>query len=322
MGARGEIGDPLGNARRHQFVDEFHDGPAVDAIAGLGAFYQFRGKGLIEGVVTLLQQEAQGPALRDTLIWFAAFALTAGFAIWFWPSLWSIPFFLAYGVLYGSSSDSRWHECGHGTAFNTGWMNKAVYGIAMFFAVPQVWAAVKSLFRHAAGRIGTDEATYIPESERPGVYAMARNVLAIHLAVIAFSLAIGSIRPVLLVGFLPTMYGAWLHVVTGLTQHAGLPEDGLDHRLNCRRVYMNPLLRFIYWNMNFHVEHHMIPMAPCHRLPELHEDMKPYCPKPYASTFAAYVEIVPAVFRQIRELGWYLRRELPESVEDKAAAQY
>ena len=29
-------------------------------------------------------------------------------------------------------------------------------------------------------------------------------------------------------------------IIYGLTQHAGLAEDVLDHRLNCRTVYMNP----------------------------------------------------------------------------------
>ena len=312
-----------------------------------------------------LMQRSDAPATRDTLIWFAAFGVTAGLAIWFWPSLWAIPFFLAYGVLYGSSSDSRWHECGHGTAFKTAWMNDAVYHIAcfmimrdptawrwshtrhhtdtlvvgrdpeiavmrptvilkvisMFFAGPQVWGAIKLLFLHASGKVTADEASYIPESERFRVHRAARITLAIHLAVIALSIYLGSILPMLLVGPLPTMYGAWVHVITGLTQHAGMPEDVLDHRLNCRTVYMNPVLRFIYWNMNYHVEHHMFPMVPYHRLPELHEEMKPYSPKPYASTFAAYAEIIPAIIRQIREPGWYIRRELPAGAPAKAAAE-
>ena len=39
---------------------------------------------------------------------------------------------LIYGVLYASSSDSRWHESSHGTAFKTDWMNNALYEIASF----------------------------------------------------------------------------------------------------------------------------------------------------------------------------------------------
>jgi fatty acid desaturase len=45
--------------------------------------------------------------------------LFVGAGIALWPSWWSAPFWLAYGVLYGSAMDSRWHECGLGTAFRT-----------------------------------------------------------------------------------------------------------------------------------------------------------------------------------------------------------
>ena len=60
---------------------------------------------------------------------------------WFWGTWWCVPFFFVYGVLYGSSTDSRWHECGHGTAFKTRWMNDVIYGIASFMILrePTVW---------------------------------------------------------------------------------------------------------------------------------------------------------------------------------------
>jgi fatty acid desaturase len=192
--------------------------------------------------------------------------------------------------------------------------------MAMFLAIPQTFAALRSMVRHAAGRLTADETTFIPESERAGIFTTARLWLAIHLAVIALALGTGSLLPVLLVGPLPTMYGAWVHVITGLTQHAGLPEDVLDHRLNSRTVHMNPVLRFIYWNMNYHVEHHMFPMVPYHALPLLHEELKPYCPEPYPSVWAAYREIIPAVLRQVREPGWAVVRPLPVT-QPAAAAQ-
>jgi fatty acid desaturase len=305
-----------------------------------------------------LMQRSDGPAIRDTIIWFAAFIVTGGLAVYFWPSWWALPFFLAYGVLYGSSTDSRWHECGHGTAFRTMWMNNVIYHIACFmimreptvwrwshtrhhtdtiivgrdpeiaimrpaviakavagfFGIPQVWAVTKSLIRHAAGRLSDEEATFIPEMERSKVYLTARIWLALHLAVVALAISMGSILPMLLVGPLPTMYGTWLHVVTGYTQHAGLAEDTLDHRLNSRTVYMNPVIRFLYWNMNYHIEHHMFPMIPYHALPQLHEEMKPYCPKPYPSIFAAYREIIPAVLRQAKDPTYFVKRELPPGV--------
>ena len=110
---------------------------------------------------------------------------------------------------------------------------------------------------------------------------------------------------------LPSFYGAWLHIITGLTQHAGLAEDVLDHRLNCRTVYMNPIIRFLYWNMNYHVEHHMFPMVPYHALPDLHAEMKDDTPTPYPSILAAYREIIPALIHQVRQPGFYVVRQLP-----------
>ena len=77
----------------------------------------------------LMAREDQ-PAIRDTIILFGAMFVFAGIGIWLWPSWWSAPFWLSYGVFYGSAMDSRWHECGHGTPFRTPWMNNAVYQIA------------------------------------------------------------------------------------------------------------------------------------------------------------------------------------------------
>ena len=79
-----------------------------------------------------LMQRSDGPAIRDTVILYGCMMLFTGIGIALWPSWWSVPFWLAYGVLYGSASDSRWHECGHGTAFRTKWMNDVVYQIASF----------------------------------------------------------------------------------------------------------------------------------------------------------------------------------------------
>jgi fatty acid desaturase len=187
--------------------------------------------------------------------------------------------------------------------------------IAMFFAIPQTIEAVRKMLIYSSGRIPPEEQTFIPDTERPRVIFAARIWLAIHLAVIALAVMTGSFLPVLLIGPLPTMYGAWVHVMTGVTQHGGLAEDVLDHRLNSRTVYMNPVLRFLYWNMNYHVEHHMFPMVPYHALPALHEEMKPYCPPASASVFAAFREIIPAIIRQIRDPAYVIERKLPDGVE-------
>jgi MocE subfamily Rieske [2Fe-2S] domain protein len=119
-----------------------------------------------------------------------------------------------------------------------------------------------------------------------------------------------SILPLLLVG-LTNLFGTWLLVTYGLTQHAGLAENVLDHRLNCRTVYMCWIHRYLYWNMNYHVEHHMFPLVPYHALPRLHAAVKDDCPTPYPSLFSAWREIVPTVLKQVRDPGYHVKRQLP-----------
>ncbi len=48
---------------------------------------------------------------------------------------------MIYGALYASTSDSRWHESSHGTAFKTDWMNNTLYEIASFMVMREssVW---------------------------------------------------------------------------------------------------------------------------------------------------------------------------------------
>jgi hypothetical protein len=89
----------------------------------------------------VLMRRSDYPAVRDTAIWFGLIFGLAGLGIAFWGTWWALPFFAGYGVLYGSTSDSRWHESGHGTAFKTRWMDQGLYQIASFMIMrdPTTW---------------------------------------------------------------------------------------------------------------------------------------------------------------------------------------
>jgi len=305
-----------------------------------------------------LMQRSDGPAIRDTLIWFLAFIVTAAGGIYFYGTWWCVPFWLAYGVLYGSSTDSRWHECGHGTAFKTQWMNKVVYQIACFMVmrnptvwrwsharhhtdtiivgrdpeisvmrppdllrvvfafvgVLDVWSAMTDMVRYVFGRLNDAEKSFIPQMEWPKVFLVARIWTAIYVAAILVAILTRSWIPVLLVGT-PRIYGCWHMVMCGLLQHGGLADNVTDHRLNTRTVYMNPISRFIYLNMNYHVEHHMFPMVPYHALPRLHALIKDDLPPPNPSILAAYREMIPAFRRQLAWEDYYIRRELPPTAK-------
>lgn len=141
----------------------------------------------------------------------------------------------------------------------------------------------------------------------------ARVFVGIWTALASWCVASTSFVPLLFfVG--PSFYGAWLVHLFGTSQHLGLRENVLDHRLNTRTIYMNPVLRFLYWNMNYHCEHHMFPAVPSHALPQLHEAIKADLPAASRSLVGAYREIGRALFNQRREPSWELERTLPVSV--------
>ena len=302
-----------------------------------------------------LLERRDGPAIRDTLLWFALIIGFGAATYALWGTWWALLAYIPYAVLYASTSDSRWHEAGHGTAFRTDWMNNALYEIASFMVMrestiwrwshtrhhsdtiivgrdpeiavprpPDLRALALSFFGiatyrtyftrivlHSLGRMTPDERTFVPESEFPKVHMKARIYLAIYAAVIGLAIYTHSLLPLFYVG-LSNLFGSWLMVIYGYTQHAGLAENVLDHRLNCRTVYMDPVHRYLYWNMNYHVDHHMFPLVPYHALPRLHALIKDDCPEPYPGIINAWREIVPTVFRQVKDPAHHVKRRLPE----------
>ncbi|MGR3492533.1 MAG: fatty acid desaturase [Shimia sp.] len=291
---------------------------------------------------------------RDALLWLGLMVLFAGVGIALWPSWWSVPFWLAYGVLYGSGSDARWHECGHKTAFATPWMNEVIYQIASFMLIrnPVVWRAshvrhhtdtivvgrdpeiqqmrppdlgklllnlvgipylivhVKRLALHASGRLHPEEATFVRDQDAAKVFLVARIWVAIFVGALIAAIALGSWVPLLLIGG-PRVYGTWHMVMTGSLQHLGLAENVSDHRLNTRTVLMGPINRFLYLNMNYHLEHHMFTMVPYYHLPKLHALIAHDTPAPEPGVVAAYRRLLPVLWRQLQYKDAVIVPDLP-----------
>ena len=184
--------------------------------------------------------------------------------------------------------------------------------VADMFGIFSTAAELRKYTFNAMGRLSPEEATYVPPREAPSAIRWGRIHLCLFLLVICVSVLTQSLLPLMLVG-LPSMYGRWLLVVFGTTQHAGLAEDVLDHRLNTRTVLMGPVLRFLYLNMNYHLEHHMYPSVPYHSLPALHELLADDLPTPYPNMRSAYKDILPALRRQRHEPDFWLTPTLPSN---------
>jgi len=302
-----------------------------------------------------LLERKDGPAIRDTILWFAILGVTAWATLALWGTWWAVVPYLIYAVFYATASDSRWHEAGHGTAFATDWMNNALYEVASFMVMRESvlwrWSHTRhhsdtvvvgrdpeiqiprppdlvsqalgflcigsyrtyfpSVIRHALGRITDVERTFIPETEFSKIFRNARIIVAIYILTFASAIFFQSWAPIFFI-VIPHFFGTWLMMIHNTPQHAGLAENVLDHRLNCRTVYMNPVSRFIYWNMNYHLEHHMFPLVPYHALARLHPLIKDDCPPPYPSLLSAWREIIPTVLQQVKDPSHHVKRKLPE----------
>ena len=183
-----------------------------------------------------------------------------------------------------------------------------------FLWIPDAIHMFKVMALHALGVAGKEAREFVPRSEWQKMFWWSRVYLLVYAGMIGWSIGVRSWLPVL---FFPLarLYGGWLHQLFSLTQHAGLAENVRDHRLNSRTVKLNPVFRFLYFNMNYHIEHHMFPMVPFHALPQLHERVQSDLPYTYSGLFDAFREIVPVLIRQSKNSSYFLLREVPARAE-------
>jgi fatty acid desaturase len=128
------------------------------------------------------------------------------------------------------------------------------------------------------------DAHLFPESKpelRRALLHWARIVYGGHFAIIVVAIATGY-WPVALAVSVIRFTGGGLHYLCNASQHIGLVDNVPDFRVCCRTIYLNPLVQFLYWHMNYHTEHHMYAGVPCYNLPKLHRLIKhemPDCPR-------------------------------------------
>jgi fatty acid desaturase len=151
---------------------------------------------------------------------------------------------------------------------------------------------------HSFGIVSKNAKAVVPPIEYRAMCRNSRVILALYIGAIAWAIAAHSWLPVVFL-LLPRAYGAWLHELLAITQHTGLRENELDHRFSTRTLKLNRFLQFLYWNMNYHVEHHMFPNVPFHALPKLRKAIEADLPPAYDGLFSTWGEIIH-VFRMQR----------------------
>ena len=133
---------------------------------------------------------------------------------------------------------------------------------------------LRQTWKHAFGQVDDDWSNHVlPESDeklRRRHRSWARYLLLGH-ALLAMVFVLAG-HPFLIVVFtFGTQYCAWLGFLCAVPQHYGLNSDKADFRLNTRTFTCSWLPGFYYWNMQYHLEHHMYPAVPFFNLPRLRE---------------------------------------------------
>ena len=238
----------------------------------------------------------------------------SGYLVWIsYDSLWLIPAWIVYGVVL-TFLFAPLHECIHGTAFRTPFLNKfcaAAAGFLLFLPA--------NYFRrfHFAHHRYTNDPNLDPEMQSPKpstvwqyVWAMtgfgsywwpqlrtiarysSGNVKDSFIPKSEFSKVIKEAR-IHAFAYVAAILGSiltqnlWIFTFWIIPVLLGMValrlfllaehagcEQTPSMLRNTRTTLTNPIIRKLAWNMPFHCEHHLFPSVPFHRLPQLHEHVK------------------------------------------------
>ncbi|MYH59095.1 MAG: fatty acid desaturase, partial [Boseongicola sp. SB0675_bin_26] len=118
--------------------------------------------------------------------------------------------------------------------------------------------------------LGANPGAYVPVRARRRIVREARWML---LAYAIAALSLFSSPLLFWIWILPCLLGQPFLRLYLLAEH-GRCAFVADMFRNTRTTYTNRFVRFLAWNMPYHVEHHTLPQVPFHRLPELHDHMQ------------------------------------------------
>jgi fatty acid desaturase len=305
---------------------------------------------LDRGILSGLMRRTNAHGLLNLAAWLVLCTVTGlgvvltRHTLWIWPAMG-----IYGGVLCFAYASS--HECAHGTAFRTRWLNEAVFWFTSLIFIEEplyrryshaghhthTWFnasdpqkpygnpltlnryltgtfgltfyvdAARQLARHSVGRFTQQELEFLPPAEIGKVIVNSRTMAVCYLALLVCGLAFRSPWPFILY-FIPRFLGGCIVTLYINTQHMCMAEDLYDHRLTTRSIECGWLGRRLYWNMNYHVEHHLYPAVPFHALPRLSKSIRDQLPPPLSGVIAANVDILKAVSRQRIEPRFNLSR--------------
>ncbi len=150
------------------------------------------------------------------------------------------------------------------------------------------------------------------DPRRARMILWARIQLLVHIALVVFFITQGLWILIFTVNF-SYFFASFLGRSTGIVQHVGLMSDVPDWRITCHTMLFGPVMSFLYWRMNYHVEHHTYAAVPFYNLPKLHEAIVDDCPVPVNGYYAGLGKILGLLRKQRKDSDWHYVPEFPES---------
>ena len=180
---------------------------------------------------------------------------------------------------------------------------------------------VPATLRVAKGNLSGEWETYLftkkKQEMRAAFHRWAKFVLVGHSLIAVVSIATGY-WPVFVAVSFGRFFGAGIQFLCNATQHVGLVDEYPDFRVCCRTFTLNPVLRFLYWDMNYHTEHHMFAGVPCYNLGRLHNLIKDEMPACTNGLIETWRQISWILVKQKQDPSFQFVPKVPQGTSDIA----
>lgn len=239
----------------------------------------------------------------------AIFICTLGL-VFTWGSLMAVPLFLIQGMLINCLYAGV-HELSHNTVFKTRGLNElfgrlftfillmgrdqdkfehfqhhrhtqdveldaeivggkpfTLISYSLYMSGISYWPRrIQEVFRLAAGQ--TQHWPWLSKLQLKMVHKEARLMLFGYAVIVIISIVLNS-AGAFTFWLLPMFVMKWFQNLQNTVEHMGMPHVQ-DIVVNTRTIRANPIMRWLLWNMPYHMAHHSYPMVPFHQLVPLHD---------------------------------------------------
>lgn len=176
-------------------------------------------------------------------------------------------------------------------------------------------ARFRLVWQHAKGDIQGEWYQHVlPESNlalRKKHQSWARLLIVGH-TILALTFVMTGHWFLIIVFTIGTFYCSWLGFLTGVAQHYGLNPNKPDFRLSTRTFTCSPIVGFFYWNMQYHLEHHMYPAVPFYNLPKLRAALIHDLPSATHGLVATWKEMLAIKAAKKQDPGYEFLPEMSE----------